>query len=59
MYDPVGGGDVDEAGVFVAWGVDFVGDDLAAEPVAVVVTVIPPPMLVSYICTCKATDRCR
>lgn len=30
MYDAVGGGDVDEAGVFVAWCVDFGGDDLAA-----------------------------
>jgi hypothetical protein len=46
VYDAVGSGDVDEAGVFVAWCVDFVGDDLAAEPVAVVITIIPKNKLV-------------
>jgi hypothetical protein len=30
VYDAVGGCDIDKAGVFVAWGVDFGGDDLAA-----------------------------
>lgn len=34
--DGVGGDDVGVAGGAVAWGVDFVGDGLATEPVAVV-----------------------
>jgi energy-converting hydrogenase Eha subunit B len=37
MYDAVGGCNVDEAGVLVAACVDFFGNNLAAEPVAVVI----------------------